>query len=158
VAGQTYDVKMEYYEAAGNAVAQLSWSSPSTPDEVIDPAVNVGVNAVTYDYEVYADAAKGGRAEWGDPNDYVGRPNSPIDSAGWPLADGSHIFWEGEDATKTAGVYLLRFRGRAEVTSWFNAARFRVNGNDYGNTLPAGAGYDPGSNITTAQVIIGNAE
>ncbi|HKB06490.1 MAG TPA: PA14 domain-containing protein [Gemmataceae bacterium] len=153
-AGQAYDVRMEYYEAGGSAVAQLTWSSPSTPEEVIDPAVNIGVNAVTYDYEVYADAAKGGRAEWGDPNDYFNRPNIPTDSAGWPLADGSHIIWEGEDPTKNGGVYLLRFRGRAEVSTWFNVGRFRVNGTDYGNTLPSGAGYDPGSNMTTAQVVI----
>jgi hypothetical protein len=157
-AGQTYDVKMEYYEAGGGAVAQLSWKSPSTPDEVIDPAVNVGVNAVTYDYQVYADAAKGGRAEWGDANDYFNRPNIPTDANGWPLADGSHIFWEGADPTKTAGVYQLRFHGRAEVSAWYNFARFRVNGTDYGNTLPAGAGYDPGSNMTTAQVVVTNAD
>jgi fibronectin type 3 domain-containing protein len=30
-AGQYYDFKMEYYEAGGGAVAQLSWSSTSTP-------------------------------------------------------------------------------------------------------------------------------
>jgi hypothetical protein len=30
VAGQKYDIKMEYYDDEGAAVAQLSWSSPST--------------------------------------------------------------------------------------------------------------------------------
>ncbi|MCX5671736.1 MAG: PA14 domain-containing protein, partial [Planctomycetota bacterium] len=31
VAGQLYDIKLEYYENGGGAVMQLSWSSPSTP-------------------------------------------------------------------------------------------------------------------------------
>jgi hypothetical protein len=35
VAGQRYDIKMDYYEDGGGAVAHLRWSSPSTPYEVI---------------------------------------------------------------------------------------------------------------------------
>lgn len=34
-AGQKYDIKMEYYERSGGAVAQLLWSSPSQQREVI---------------------------------------------------------------------------------------------------------------------------
>ena len=35
VAGQKYDLKMEYVEFWGDAVAQLSWSSPSTPKQIV---------------------------------------------------------------------------------------------------------------------------
>jgi len=35
VAGQKYDLKMEYYENTGGAVAKLNWSSPSQPQQVI---------------------------------------------------------------------------------------------------------------------------
>jgi glucose/arabinose dehydrogenase len=35
VAGQRYDVRLEYYENTGSAVARLSWSSPSTPKAVV---------------------------------------------------------------------------------------------------------------------------
>src|SRR5437763_41874 len=35
VAGQSYDIKMEYFQNAGAAVAKLLWSSPSTPKQVI---------------------------------------------------------------------------------------------------------------------------
>jgi hypothetical protein len=35
VAGQKVDLKMEYYENGGGAVAKLLWSSPSTPKQVI---------------------------------------------------------------------------------------------------------------------------
>ena len=35
VAGQKYDLTMEYYENAGGAVARLSWASPSTTKQII---------------------------------------------------------------------------------------------------------------------------
>jgi hypothetical protein len=38
VAGNTYSVVMEYYENGGGAVAQLRWSSPSTPKGLIPQA------------------------------------------------------------------------------------------------------------------------
>ncbi len=157
-AGQTYDVRMDYFDAGGAAVARLAWSSPSTPDEVIDPATNIGVNAVTYDSQVYADAGKSGRADWGDPNDYFNRPLVTTDWSGWPTADAAHIFWEGQDPTQTKGVYQLRFTGRAEVTSWAGKGVFRVNGATFGGKLPFGAGYDPGTNTTVAEIDINNAD
>ena len=114
-AGQTYDIRIEYFDRGGSATAQLSWSSPSTPEEIIDPAVNLGVNAVTYDYHVYADATKSGRPEWGDPNDYFGRPNVGTDFDGWPTADAGHIFWEGagpvEDRRRLSASFPRQGRG-----------------------------------------------
>ncbi|MHC4701309.1 MAG: PA14 domain-containing protein [Planctomycetota bacterium] len=38
VAGQVYSVVMEYYEDGGGAVAQLRWSSPRTPKQIIPAA------------------------------------------------------------------------------------------------------------------------
>jgi hypothetical protein len=38
LAGTTYSLVMEYYENGGGAVAQLSWSSPSTPKQLIPQA------------------------------------------------------------------------------------------------------------------------
>ena len=38
VTGNTYNLVMEYYENGGGAVAQLRWSSPSTPKELIPQA------------------------------------------------------------------------------------------------------------------------
>ncbi|MDR4497892.1 MAG: neuraminidase-like domain-containing protein [Candidatus Scalindua sp.] len=34
-AGKLYDIRMEYYERGGNAVAKLRWEGPSTPKEII---------------------------------------------------------------------------------------------------------------------------
>ena len=158
IAGQPYEVRLEYRELEGVANARLAWSSPSTPEEVIDPAVNLGVNAVTYDFHVYADAAKTGQAEWGDPVDYFGRPRVATDALGWPVADAGHMFWESKDPTKTGGTYLLRFTGRAEVSGWMGRGRFRADGVEYGQVLPAGAGYDPDTNITTAEVAIAGTD
>ncbi|HEX3149894.1 MAG TPA: PA14 domain-containing protein [Gemmataceae bacterium] len=158
IASQSYDLRMEYYELGGAGTAKLHWSSNSTPEEAIEPATSIGVNAVTYDYNLYADATKSGRAEWGDVVDYFNRPNVATDAAGWPLGDAGHIFWEGQDPTKTAGTYLLTFTGRAEVASWMGRGQFAVNGVNYGSTLPAGVGYDAGSNTTTAQMVIAGTD
>jgi hypothetical protein len=38
VAGNTYSLKMEYYENGGGAVAELRWSSPHTPKQLIPQA------------------------------------------------------------------------------------------------------------------------
>ena len=35
IAGQIYSIRMEYYDNTGNAVAQLSWESPTLPRQII---------------------------------------------------------------------------------------------------------------------------
>ncbi|MBS1809999.1 MAG: discoidin domain-containing protein [Acidobacteria bacterium] len=50
-AGQRYDIVLEYYENGGGAVAQLSWSSPSQPKQIIPqsnlfPGKSVSATAV----------------------------------------------------------------------------------------------------------------
>jgi len=158
VSGRQYDVRVEYREVDGPATARLAWSGRNTPEEVIDPAINMGVNAVTYDFHLYADAIKTGRNEWGDPVNYFGLPLVATDALGWPLADAGHLFWDNRDSAKTGGTYLLRFTGQAEVTGWLNRGRFWVGGVEYGNTLPLGVGYDPDTNTTTAEVVVAGTD
>src|SRR5947207_12921535 len=38
VAGQKYDVHLSYFDRYGGAIAQLSWSSPTTPKQIIPTA------------------------------------------------------------------------------------------------------------------------
>jgi hypothetical protein len=38
LAGQKYDIQVEYYDAKGSALLELSWSSASTRKQVIPPA------------------------------------------------------------------------------------------------------------------------
>ena len=146
VAGQTYDVKMEYYQTTGTAVAELNWSSPSTPLGPIEAATVAGDNPVTYDPILYADAMKSGRTTW--------EGGVPQDSNGWPLADGTNIPWEGVDPASVAGTYLLTFSGEAQVgVQVFGPETVVANGTTYtGGTLPKGAGYDAATNTTTATV------
>jgi hypothetical protein len=153
-AGQTYDVKVEYHDLKGPAIARLAWSGPSTPEEVIDPAVDLGVNAITYDYDLFADAAKIGRPGWGSPADYFAGPPVATDDLGWPMADAGHLFWFDADPTKTGGTYLLQFTGQAEVSGFLGRGLFSAAGTDYGSTLPLGAGYDAATNTTTAEVAV----
>jgi hypothetical protein len=152
--GSTYDVRVEYRELEGTANARLAWSGPSTPEEAIETAVNLGVNAVTYDYYLYADASKTGRPAWRDPVDYFGGPQVAVDSLGWPTADAGHLFWSGRDPAKTGGTYLLRFTGQAEVNGWMGRGLFRVEGLEPSRTLPLGMGYDPETNTTTAEIFL----
>ena len=44
-AGQRYEIKMEYYENSGNAVAKLAWSSDYQPREIIPTTQLYAVNA-----------------------------------------------------------------------------------------------------------------
>lgn len=37
VAGQHYDLKVEYFQGWGGAIVSLSWASPSTPEQIIPP-------------------------------------------------------------------------------------------------------------------------
>ncbi len=49
-AGETYSIEVDYYYQGGGAsVADLSWSSPSTPQGIIDEAspVGIGLNGIT---------------------------------------------------------------------------------------------------------------
>jgi hypothetical protein len=62
VAGQKYDIKVEYYDATGDALLDLGWSSPSTPKQIVPQAQlshvppsapivgnGVGLSAIYYD-------------------------------------------------------------------------------------------------------------
>ena len=151
VAGQTYNVKIQFVQFTGPWAAQLRWSSPSTPDEVINPLSSSGINAVTYDNTTYADAMKMGA----DSNGPALTTNTPVatDANGWPMADATNIVWQGANGPDMAGTYLLQFNGLANVSINFDYATFTVNGQTY-NSLASGVGYNAATNTTTALVNI----
>jgi hypothetical protein len=154
-ADQSYDVELDYYAPGGGAAQiQLGWSSPSTPQEVIDPLSVSGLNVVTYANSMYADAMKSGRVEWGQPVAYSSDNLVAADANDWPLADATKIVWEGRDPATMTGTYLLRFQGKAAVSTSFNLGQFSAGGVTYGSVLPDGAGYDPATNATTATMQI----
>ena len=128
-AGQTYDIKVEYFESGGPAGARLTWSSPSTPEETIDPVTDIGINALTYADHMFADTTKMSRADWGHPTDYFDKPLVQLDGDGWPMSDASHIFFEGK--TRPSRPAPRCGSGKAESEP-VGGARFRVNGRDGG--------------------------
>jgi hypothetical protein len=146
-AGTTYDVQAAFTHTTGPWAVQLHWSSPSTPDEAIEPFSVAAINAVTYNDGTYTDAMKMGRPYWED--------NVPQDANGWPLADATNVPWEGANSAEKAGTYLLRFRGQADVGAQvFGPATFQVGSTTYNDTLPSGVGYDAATNITTATLTL----
>ncbi len=116
-AGASYNIKMKYVETTGLATAILQWSSPSTPEEVIEPVVQTGVNgatAVDYDAGVmFADAMK--MARIASPVNGESTSPIPLDANGWPTSDGSFVVFAGQP-TDTSGTYTMSFTGQANVT------------------------------------------
>ena len=71
VAGSSYDIKLEYYQTTGDAQISLGWSSPSTPEEVIDPISQVGINNPDWT-EAFTNLVEGARDSW---IGYLGNPD-----------------------------------------------------------------------------------
>jgi len=146
VAGLAYDVQAILIHGDGAWAAQLRWSSPSTPDEVIDPLVNTGT--MDPDWTAgFTDIVKGaGRNTWqgltpgGSP---WGAAPQDLDALGWPTADGGYIFQEslteglGLDPLMR-GLITFAFQGSATVSL-------------YGNVVNSSLSYryDPSQNLTT---------
>lgn len=151
-AGQTYDIKMEYYAAQTAPEAALKWASPSTPLEVIDPLGVSGINIIPYSLppQTFADAMKQGRDEWQRTQ---GTGKVAMDADGWPRADARNTVWEGKYGPQMEGTYLLQFQGTATVTAW-RTGLWQVGQETYTAVLPKGVGYDPATNTTTAKLVL----
>ena len=145
--GKSYDLKIEYRAAALAPSLRLTWSSPSTPPEVIDPLSVAGFNFLAYKMPVpsYANAFLQGRDQWLA----IGSSATvPTDAGGWPLADARRVVWEGLVGYQMEGTYRLEFQGKAQVDATYG--NFRVGTAAFGPSLPSGAGYDPVTNTTSA--------
>jgi hypothetical protein len=133
-AGTTYDVRLEYYDQSGPAVARLKWSGPSTPPEVIEPLGGVAANTYT---DGFADAMKLAANEWTVPG---GDAAVARDAQGWPTADAQVYVWQwGGDRQ---GTYRVQFNGQADVSEAFGTATF------------TSLGYDAASNTSTYQAVV----
>jgi hypothetical protein len=147
-AGQAYDLQVEYHELSGQANCRLSWRSPSTPTEVIDPVAQQGLNATSwygYEDQIWADRMKAARWDEG---------KSVIDSLGWPR-DSAVMVMSESDANDPVlgGTYLLSFNGEAQIkTGCCNTVVFSVGGQTYTNQLARGVGYDAATNTTFAEM------
>jgi hypothetical protein len=142
--GQLYEIEIEYRETGGKARCIVAWQSPSTPREVVDPVVQQGLNAASFAPFVWADAMRSAR---------YGEKIETVDEHGWPTQNGTELIMSesGSSEPELSGTYSLHFEGKAQVReSCCTDLTFEAGGTKYGNTLPAGAGYDPKTNTTAA--------
>lgn len=116
-AGQFYDLKLEYTENTGCAGIKLTWGSPSTAQEVIEPVMEIGQN-VTHWGQAFVDIVKSARNTW--EKDKSDDPDVPMDENGWPMADCAYVMQESLRAglmtdPMNTGLILYSFKGRAEM-------------------------------------------
>jgi uncharacterized repeat protein (TIGR02543 family) len=114
-AGHRYDLKVEYRELTGTALLRLLWSSPSTPEEIIDPVVDAGFNVTAWG-QAFTDITKCSRNSW------IEEGNGPVtmDADGWPRNDGSLLIQESMNSgldldPLMTGTISFSFTGTAAV-------------------------------------------
>ena len=119
VAGQTYDLKMEYFENGGGAVAKLSWASPSTAKQIIPQAQLIpggGTNALPAGWTAQdvGSVAAGGSTTQSNGTWMVIGSGADI----WNAADGCRFAWRRVtgDVQVTARVASL-----TNTDSWAKA-------------------------------------
>lgn len=151
--GHSVEVVLEYHHTTGDAKCSILWSSPSTPEEVIEPVIEQGLNLASFGGSCWADQVKCRRmatdSRWPDLTS-----KEPLDENGQPqVSKIMFIFNEGA-APLDAGNYLISFTGSAEVTfiHFPKTARFIVNGVEYEKLTAKGPGYDPVTNRTEALI------
>jgi len=138
-AGNNYEAVIEYANLAGDALLRLRWSSPSTPDEVID---YVSGNTVReYWPQMLADLQQFGGGDASAAAHSYGK----VDDQGWPTGDFDFVLAVGYKFYSGRG--LLTFQGQADVSM---DADFAAGSETFKGTLPKGKGYNPQTNETRA--------
>jgi hypothetical protein len=143
-AGQQYEVKLEYHHHSGPANIQLRWSSPSTPEEVIEPVVDSGLNLASWAGSCFADRIREG--QWWRPT-----ASTDFDQQGWPKTD-CEFMVSSENKPNVAGAYQITFNGKAELRCNLFAGTFFADGETFEGKAPSGTGYDATTNTTTVMM------
>jgi hypothetical protein len=142
---KVYDVQIDYVEDTGDAVCILRWSSPSTPEEVVDYVAASTVHAMfpqmLGDIDEYS--GRGGA----NPANTAATQGTSVDENGDPTEDFNYVPFNGFNFH--AGTGQIAFTGLAQVQ--LRSGTFLVDGQEM-TTLPKGTGYDPKTNRTQAKV------
>jgi YVTN family beta-propeller protein len=149
IAGQRYDVRMEYYERGGGAVARLSWLLPGTATYVVVPVEQLSQPGAGLTAHYFANDALSGapgltRIEGVNFNWGNGGPG-----AGLP-ADNFSARWSGSLEAPSAGTYRLQTVSDDGVRLYVNGVLLIDNWTPHGPTvdvtpplsLAAGQRYD----------------
>lgn len=156
VAGKSYQLLLYYWQYTPTGRLTLAWGSPSIPMAPLEAAIPLGVNiAYTSPNDptlIFADTVRQAAAFQRNSSYLSFNAPVPVDAQGWPTTDATLPLWS--EPREPEGTYLLSFTGQAQVTDWLAVGGFAAGGVPYGQTLPAGVGYDPSTNTTTAQWIV----
>ncbi|MGC9453056.1 MAG: PA14 domain-containing protein, partial [Oceanipulchritudo sp.] len=162
VAGTAYDIRIDYRERTGAAMMRLLWSSPSTPEEVIQPTAFVGEKPP--DRGIILADAMYGASNFSDAYSYGSTdPRNDgeleIGPDGWPT-EGFDFVLRPIDQDVHHGTYAIRFKGSAAVRFHITGAEFTsADGlTSFGTETAAGDGYDPATNTTTLLAVVAYGE
>jgi glucose/arabinose dehydrogenase len=153
-AGQRYDLKMEFYENIGGALARLSWSAPGLAKEVVPtpqlfpggappPLSNPGLAASYFNNMTLT----GTPVTRTDPNvNFDWAYDSPAAGIG---INSFSVRWTGKVTPKVTGTHTFYTQSDDGVRLWVNGVLLIDNWTDHaltenGNTLylTAGQAYD----------------
>jgi hypothetical protein len=146
VAGNTYSLVMEFYEDGGGQVAELRWSSPSTPKDLIpQAALSLPVKAAQANPSNNAvDVSQRSTLSW---------------SAGEAAASHDVYFGTDADAVRNADASSSEYKGSKQLDSesydpgqleWNTAYYWRVDEVEAGGTIQTGNLWS----FTTANFLI----
>lgn len=151
VAGEVYDVRLEYRERAGSAKMRLRWRSASTPLEVIQSTAMVGIKPPETGV-ILADAVRSA-TNWRATNRRAGELE--YDAQGWPTSDFQFVL-RPIDRDVQHGTYFVQYRGSSALRIHLNEAEiFSADGSEsFGTQKGPLDGYDPVTNTTAVRVRI----
>ena len=146
-AGQRYDIRMEFYERSGGAVARLSWSSPSQVKQII-PASRLYPSAASTPQNsplVLDDFESGTLARW---NAFAGAGSNVTPGMLSPGYTGNYAMGVNYNVNDWGGVEQAFNATRS--WSGYSSFEFWFYGNGSGNTIRVEL-YDNGSSVGAAE-------
>lgn len=145
-AGQRYDIRMEFYEHAGGAVARLSWSSPTQAKQIIPATQLYSATASQSNAPLVLDDFESGTlTKW---NTFSGPGSSLMGSVFTPGQVGNYAMSVSYNVTDWAGIEQLFSANR----NWggYNYLDFWFYGNNSGNRFRVEL-YDNGTSAGSAE-------
>ncbi|HEY0512412.1 MAG TPA: PA14 domain-containing protein [Thermoanaerobaculia bacterium] len=148
-AGQSYDLKMEYYENIGGAVAQLSWSAPGLAKEVVPTSQLFPSGSAPPPPPPPPPSTNGVSASYFNSMDLTGTPLTRTDpSIDFDWGDGSPAAgigvnnfsarWTGKITPKVSGSHTFYTESDDGVRLWINGVLVVDNWTDHVPTENSG--------------------
>jgi hypothetical protein len=153
-ANQKYDIRIEYYENGGGAVAKLEWQSARQTREIVPASQLYPVTAPTIPTPIPTPTPSGSGtgllgsyfANTSLSGTAVSRLDAQVDfdwgggTAGLtgPGADDFSVRWEGMLEAPVSGTYTFTTRSDDGVRLWVNGTQIIDNWNDHAPTNDVG--------------------